>query len=66
MGTVWVSYGWTRRKPLENQRVSVFLSTKRYDRGILLFSLSRKIDVFRRDNTGYFHRILPISTRLAL
>ena len=22
MGTVWVSYGWTRRKPLENQGVS--------------------------------------------
>lgn len=21
MGTVWVSYGWTRRKPLENQGV---------------------------------------------
>ena len=23
MGTVWVSYGWTRRKPLENQGVLV-------------------------------------------
>ena len=22
MGTVWVSYGWTRRKPLENQGAS--------------------------------------------
>ena len=22
MGTVWVSYGWTKRKPLENQGVS--------------------------------------------
>ena len=22
MGTVWVSYGWTRKKPLENQGVS--------------------------------------------